>query len=74
MQLVSVSFKVFWQFKDVTHYKVTKCKKIVNCQKGTLLNQSIRGGSVGYWIGKKFIKRNDLNNYIELIPINKQPF
>jgi len=65
---VNVQFKVIWQFKNATHFKVTKCKKIINCQANTIVKQSIRGGSCGYWINKEFIKRKDLNSYLELIP------
>lgn len=65
---VNVQFKVFWQFKDANHFKVTKCKKIINCQTNKIVKQSVRGGSCGYWINKKFVKRKDLNSYLELIP------
>jgi hypothetical protein len=66
--IVNVQFKVFWQFKKATHFKVTKCKKIINCKNNTIVKQSVRGGSCGYWIDKEFIKRKDLNSSIELIP------
>ena len=72
--IVNVQYKVLWQFKSNDNYKVTKCKKIINCQKSTVLKQTIRGGSVGYWIDKKFIKRVDLNNYLEVITKQKTPF
>lgn len=65
---VTVNFKVYWQFKNNTHYKVTKCKKIINCKTGIILKQSVKGGSVGYYIDKQFIKRKDLNDHLELIP------
>lgn len=66
--IVTVHFNVIWQFKNVTHFKVTKCKKIINCQTNTIVKQSVRGGSCGYWINKQFIKRKDLNSHLELIP------
>ena len=73
--IVNVQFKVLWQFKNATHFKVTKCKKIINCQKGTIVKQSVRGGSCGYWISGQFIKRKDLNFNLEVIPKNKNyPF
>lgn len=65
---VQVNFKVYWQFKELNYYKVTKCKKIINCRTGTILKQCVKGGSIGYYIGNDFIKRKDLNNNIELIP------
>ena len=66
--IVNVQFKVIWQFKTAPHFKVTKCKKIINCKTNTIVKQSVRGGSCGFWINKVFIKRKDLNNYLELIP------
>tara|TARA_R110000782_G_C14531170_1_gene382455 strand:- start:47 stop:271 length:225 start_codon:yes stop_codon:yes gene_type:complete len=66
--IVNVQYKVFWQFKNATHFKVTKCKKIINCQTNLTIKQSLRGGSCGYWINKVFIKRKDLNSYLEVIP------
>ena len=66
--IVNVQFKVIWQFKNALHFKVTKCKKIINCQTNTIVKQSVRGGSCGYWINKEFIKRKDLNSFLELIP------
>lgn len=66
--IINVQYKVIWQFKNATHFKVTKCKKIINCQTNLIVKQSIRGGSCGYWINKKFIKRKDLNSFLELIP------
>lgn len=66
--IVNVQFKVIWQFKTAPHFKVTKCKKIINCKTNTIVKQSVRCGSCGFWINKVFIKRKDLNNYLELIP------
>ena len=66
--IVNVQFKVLWQFKNTTHFKVTKCKKIINCKNNTIVKQSIRGGSCGYWIDKIFIKRTNLNSQLEPIP------
>ena len=73
--IIQVCFKVYWQFKDKPNYKVTKCKKIINSKTGKILKQSQKGGSVGFWLGKEFIKRKDLNNFLERIPkTEKLPF
>jgi hypothetical protein len=72
--IVNVQFIVFWQFKNATYYKVTKCKKIINCKTNKIIKQSVRG-SAGYWINKVFIKRSDLNLHLEKIPkIEYLPF
>ena len=65
--IANVQYTVKWQFKNATHFKVTKCKKIIICINNSIVKQSVRGGSCGYWINKVFIKRKDLNSYLELI-------
>ena len=61
---VNVRFKVVWQFKEFPHYKVTRCKKIINSKTQTLLKYNKRG----YFIGNKYIKKKDVNNYVVKIP------
>ena len=71
METVNVQYKVFWRFKEHPHLKVTKCKKIVNCKCRTVLKQHTRG----FFIGNRYIKRSNLNQYIEKIPKKeKLPF
>jgi hypothetical protein len=72
--IVQVNFIVKWQFKEYPHYKVTTCKKIVNCQTGKIIKCTKNGGSVGYYISSKFYKKSDINKHIELIPKTKYPF
>lgn len=74
MEIIKVKYKVFWQIIGNEVYKVTKCKKIINSKKGTVLSQRIKGGSVGWWVGKKFIKRKEINNYLEAIPKKENAF
>lgn len=72
--IVQVNFTVKWQFKEYPHYKVSTCKKIINCQTCKIIKCTKDGGSVGYYIASKFYKKSDINNYIELIPKIKTPF
>jgi len=72
--IVQVNFTVKWQFKDHNHYKISNCKKVINCQTGKIIKCTKNGGSVGYFIASKFYKKSDINNHIELIPKNKIPF
>ena len=67
MKTVNLTFKVFWRFKDFPHLEVTKCKKIINSKTGKILNHQARG----FFIGGRYVKRKDLNQYLELIP-NKE--
>lgn len=66
--IVQVNFTVKWQFKEHNHYKITSCKKIINCQTGKIIKCTKNGGSVGYFIAKKFYKKATINDYIEKIP------
>lgn len=61
---VNVKFKVVWQFKELPHYKVTRCKKIINTKTSKILSYNKRG----FYINRKYFKRNELNSLIELIP------
>jgi hypothetical protein len=65
---VIVLFAVKWQFKDYPHYKVSTCKKIINCRTSNIVKCTKNGGSVGYYINSVFFKKSDINNHIELIP------
>jgi len=71
---VTVLFTVKWQFKEYPHYKVSICKKIINCQTGKIIKCTKNGGSIGYYINSKFYKKSDINNYIEIITKNICPF
>lgn len=71
---VTVLFTVKWQFKDYPHYKVSTCKKVINCKTGRIVKCTKNGGSVGYFISGKFYKKSDINSHIELIPKINCPF
>jgi hypothetical protein len=71
---VQVNFTAKWQLKGNEKYRWTTCRRLINCQTGRIINKSIKGSQVGYWIGKEFIKLSDLKSRIELIPKQKTPF
>jgi hypothetical protein len=66
--IVQVNFFVKWQFKEFSNYKITTCKKIINCKTGKIIKCTKSGGSIGYYINSIFFKKTDINNHIELIP------
>ena len=72
--IVSVNYIVKWQLKEFPYYKISTCKKIINCKTGKLIKCTKNGGSVGYFISGKFYKKSDLNSFIELIPKIDLPF
>ena len=61
---VNVLFKVVWQFKENPEYKVTKCKKIINTKTNKMLIYNKRG----FFINGRYLKRNEINSYLETIP------
>lgn len=61
---VNIRFKVVWQFKEFTHYKVTRCKKIINTKTQKILTYNKRG----YYIGNRYVNKKDINKYVEKIP------
>lgn len=67
---VILTFKVYQQFKEHPHLKITKCKKIINIKTGKILKYNTRG----FYIAGRYIKRQELNNHIEKIPKTKLIF
>jgi len=67
---VTLTFKVYWQFKDFPHLKVTKCKKIIDVKNNKLLKYGIRG----FYINGYYYKRNQINQMLEIIQNEKCPF
>lgn len=65
MNDVYVKFTVKWQVKEYPEYKITPCKKIINCKTNKLLTYNKRG----FFIKGSYYKRNEINNIIELIPV-----
>ena len=74
MQSVSIKYSLKWRFKNQPQYAVTECKKVVNMRNNRLLKQVLNGGSIGYWIGGKFITISKINGMVELIKEEKLPF
>jgi hypothetical protein len=72
--IIQVNFTVKWQFKEYPHYKISACKKIINCKTGKIIKCTKNGGSIGYYISSKFYKKSDINSHIELIQTIKTPF
>ena len=62
--IVNIPFKVRWRFKEHPEYKVTTCKKIINSKTNKMLKYHPRG----FYINGKYLKRNEINTYLELIP------
>ncbi len=71
---ISVSYSLKWQIKGYTHYKFTKCAILFNCKTGRIKKQCLNGGSIGYWIDRKFYTLPQLRSKLEKIPKDIYPF
>ena len=67
-------YRIMWQIKDFPYYKITECRNIINSKTGRILKRCVIGYSTGYWISKKFIYLNRLNEYCEKIRKEHCPF
>lgn len=72
--IVQVNYLVKWQFKDFPNYKISTCKKVINCKTGKIIKCTKNGGSIGYFIAGIFYKKSNINDFIEAIPKSKCPF
>jgi len=65
---IKVSYIAKWQLKNMPQYKWTECKKLINTRTGNEIKRTLKGMTAGYWVGKDFIKLDELKKRIELIP------
>lgn len=74
MEIV-LRLKAKWQIKGKEYYVWTECKRLYNLKTGRFIKKTLHGLTPGYWIGKDFIKLNDLKKVVEQIPKSEQlPF
>lgn len=68
--LLHVEFIGKWRLVNHHHYIWTTCKKLVNSKTNKMVKKTTNGKGVkpGYYINRKFIKCEDLKQYLELIP------
>ena len=66
---VTLKFTCKYRIVFANHYVFTeKPKMLVNIKTNRIINQVLKGGSIGYTIQSKFYSLNMLKNSIELIP------
>lgn len=71
---IHFEYELKWQFKNLPHYAITTCKKVINTHRGTIVKKTLNGGSIGWWIAGNFIAKSKVNQYLELIPKEKCHF
>jgi len=74
MNTISINYTLIWQFKESPIYQMTRCKKVININRGKIVKCVLNGGSVGGWIAGKFIPKSKINDKVDLIPKTKCPF
>lgn len=60
-----VIYNLKWQLNFNNDYKVTECKKVINIKTGNIIKETLVGYTCGFWIGRKFISKNKLDDYLE---------
>jgi hypothetical protein len=74
MPIITINYIAKWQLKSAPHYWFTKCQKCYNTKSGKLINQILKGSTVGYIINGKFKSVDNLRKDLELIPKQDTPF
>ena len=67
-------YSLKWQLKLNNNYKRSECKTVIKTQTARVIKETVVGYTVGFWIGKKFIAKRRLNDYVEVIPEYKYQF
>lgn len=62
------TYSLKWQLVFNTDYKISECKKIINTKTGHVIKETVVGYTCGFWIGRKFIAKKKINDFVELIP------
>jgi hypothetical protein len=68
MKTISVTYSLKWRIKYAHHYQFTSCGKLFNIKTGKQVKRRLNGGSIGYWIDRKFVTLNNLRARIEKLP------
>lgn len=71
---INVTYKAKWRLKTNHRYVWTSCKKLINITTGSEIKKTLHGLTPGYWIGREFIKLDDMGTMVEKILEEKLPF
>lgn len=76
MQTITISktYTLIWSVKDAENYKVSKCGKVFNCQRGKEIKRCYVSGTVGYCINSKFTSLKNLRTKLIKIKNETLPF
>ncbi len=68
MKTISVTYSLKWRIKYAHNYQFTSCGKLFNIKTGRQVKRCLNGGSIGYWIDRKFVTLDNLRASIEKLP------
>lgn len=73
---ISLEFSCKYRISFAPHYVFTiRPVMLINMKTGRQINQTMKGGSIGYVVDSKFYSLTSLKKSLELIPkISKLPF
>lgn len=71
---LQVNYVAKWMLKTNHNYVWTTCKKLINVRTGREIKKTLKNMKAGYWIGKDFVKLEDLAGLVEVIKVSECPF
>jgi hypothetical protein len=72
---ISLNFSCKYRLNFAPHYVfITSPKMLVNLKSGRVINQVMKGGSIGYLIDSKFYTLTRLRECLEEVTNEDQPF
>ena len=74
MNTITITYALIWEVNFKSYYKLTKCGKLFNCKSGKEIKQVYNGGSIGYWIDRKFYTIKKLKPFLKKIQLQNLPF
>jgi hypothetical protein len=74
LETISIRYALKWRVKFAHKYQWSECGKLFNVSRSRMKRKVVNGGSIGYWIGRKFYTLPELRKHLELIPREKLPF
>ncbi len=73
--VISSELNLKWRLKDHPEILISTDRKVYNSKTKRLIKETVNGGySNGYWINRKFVPTNKMNDLVEYIPVDDTPF
>lgn len=66
--------KIKWHITGFDNYAFGENKKLYNLLRGKEVKQKVNGGSIGWWLGKKFITQKSMKPLLTIPKYFDVPF